>query len=516
MPTTASPILGGMYQSRALLLNNQRLVNGYVELVETKDGKMPGAIIGTPGLLFKGVSDAPAEWRGGQGLHVIGNGSMFGVVGDSFVQVTNNFTLIKFGTLSTVRGPVGMVDNGTQLLIVDGVHAYGYDTASNTFAVVSLPFLAGAPIVCAYQDGFFLINQTGTQQWWQSALNDCFTWNALDFSSKDGQPDPIVALVDNHREMWLFGSKTTEVWINAGQAGFAFARLQGVFIQEGCAAPYSAIVCQSSILWLAQSKEGTGMVMKSVGYQSQRISTHAIEREIQGFARINDATAYCYQQEGHLFYVLTFPSADRTFCFDLTTGLWHERAAFSNGSFHRHRSNCYALFRGMNIVGDFENGRLYDLDLGTYDDDGDMKKFLRTWPAQSTGQLTHRRDTHSQLELYTQPGGHLDCGPNIRVLKSSDDDWRTLHSSDNDVRVLSGAEVGECAKPQYMLRWSDDGGQSFGNEHWISAGEIGETILRYIWRRLGSSRDRIYELSATDRFAIRIVGAWLTTEPGTS
>jgi hypothetical protein len=503
--------LGGTYQSRSLLLSDQRAINLYAEMVDTKDGKTVGAFYGCPGLLPIRSSETPGQWRT---MHAMGTGALFGVFKNTFVQITNTYNVNVLGGLNTSTGPIGMCDNGQQMLIVDGVNAYGYDMIAGTFSIISLPFTTGAPIVCAYQDGFFLLNQTGTTSWWQSDINNVFTWNGLNFSSKDGQPDPIAMMIDNHREVWLFGTQTTEVWINAGNPGFSFQRLQGVFIQHGIAAPYSAQIANGSIIWLSKSKEGQGTVLQTRGYVANRISTHCIERALQSYPRIDDAVSYVYEQEGHIFYVLILPSADVTWCYDLSSGLWHERASFVDGLYHRHRSNCCAIFKGKPVVGDYANGSLYQFDLNTYTDNGEKRKRVRTWPAQPTGKLTHIKNRYNRLELYTEPGGHLECEENIRVLQSSDDDWRVLQSSDDDVRVLSGVPNVNCEDPQYMLRWSDDGGLSWSNEHWMSAGKIGETKLRYIWKRLGSAKDRIFELSATDPFADRLVGAWLEYTPG--
>lgn len=507
----ATPILGGAYESRSLLLNSQRCINLYFEGVDSKDGKTPGVLYGTPGLKVL-ASGSNQPWRA---LHTTGRGSLFGVNGRVLYQLTGSYVLTTIGLLASERGPVSIVDNIRQLLIVDGDKAYGYDESSGRFGLIALPFVNGAPIQCAFQDGFFLLNQTNTAQWWQSELNDVFTWNALNFSSKDGQADPVVAMVDHDRSVWLLGTHTSEVWINAGQPGFAFQRLQGVFIEEGCAAPHSAKVIADSIMWLGNGRGGRGIVWRNKGYDPVRVSTHAIEREIQSYRRIDDAIAYAYQQEGHEFYVLTFPAADVTWCYDVSTGLWHERASFEAGHFHRHRGNCCAMFRGKVVVGDFENGGLYEFDLNTYTDAGAKRKWLRSWPAQPTGQITLKNNRHNRLQIYMENGGHLKCGEDIRVLQSSDDDWRTLQN-ENDIRVLSGAPNVNCEDPQVMLRWSDSGGLSWSNEHWRSAGKVGEVQHRVVWQCLGSSRDRTYELSATDPFRPSILGGYLDLEPGVS
>lgn len=509
MPQVQTPILGGFYQSRTLIAADQRCVNLYPETIETKDGKAVGALYGCPGLDSLGaIGDGP--WRALRAL----NDGLFGVSGNTFYQISGTFAGLKLGVLGSTKGPVGIVDNGKQLLLVDGNRAYGYDIGTNNFAPIALPFVAGFPVVCAYQDGFFLLNQAGTQNWWQSNLNDVFTWDPLDFSEKDGQPDNIVSIVDNHREVWLLGAQTTEVWINAGLPGFAFQRLQGVFIQEGCAAPYSAIVVGGSVIWLSKSREGQGVVLQARGYQSVRISTHAIEREIQSYARIDDALAYAYQQEGHLFYVLNFPAADATWCFDTVTGYWHQRAGFDNGEFVRHRGNCCALFQGRNIVGDFCNGNLYSFNLDTFEDAGCKRKWLRSWQAFPPNQLSLRKIRLNRLQIYMQAGaGGVTSFIPVRVLQNPNLPSTVMSQ---DIRVLSGINDDNDINPQVMLRVSQDGGLSWGSERLEPMGKIGATKWQIRFRRLGSARDPVFELSATDGFKTAIVGALLDAEQGIS
>jgi hypothetical protein len=215
------------------------------------------------------------------------------------------------------------------------------------------------------------------------------------------------------------------------------------------------------------------------------MSTHAVEYAIAQYGNISDALAYTYQQEGHAFYVLTFPLANATWVYDVSTQAWHERAEFSNGAFTRHRSNCQCNFGGTIIVGDFENGNIYSMSLSVYADNGAIQKWLRSWRALPPGQNTLKRTTHHSLQLDCESGVGLDG---------------TVQGSD----------------PQVMLRWSDDGGHTWSNEHWSSMGGIGEYNRRVFWRRLGMTlklRDRVYEISGTDPVKIAIMGAELIMSP---
>jgi hypothetical protein len=199
---------------------------------------------------------------------------------------------------------------------------------------------------------------------------------------------------------------------------------------------------------------------------------------------MSDAIAYTYQQDGHAFYVLVFPSANTTWVYDVSTQAWHERAGFTNGAFTRHRSNCQMSFNNKIIVGDFESGNIYSFDLEVYADNGQIQKWLRTWRALPTGQNNLKRTAQHSLQL--------DCESGV------------------------GLNLGQGSDPEVMLRWSDDGGHTWSNEHWATIGKIGQFYRRVFWRRLGMTlklRDRVYELSMTDPVKIAIVGAELILSP---
>ena len=302
----------------------------------------------------------------------------------------------------------------------------------------------------------------------------------MDFASAEGAPDQLVSVNVDHREAWLFGSSTIEVWYNAGTADFPLQRIQGAFNELGCAAIYSIAKLDNTLFWLGADARGRGVVYRANGYQGERVSTHAIEFAIQSYSTISDAVAYSYQQEGHKFYVLTFPTAGATWVYDTITGAWHERASLINGQFDRHRSNCQMNFNNQTIVGDYENGNIYAFDLNVYADNDQPQKWLRSWRALPSGQNNLRRTAHHTLQL--------DCESGIGI---------------ND---------GQGSNPQAMLRWSDDGGHTWSREHWTSLGAIGRYQQRVFWRRLGMTqklRDRVYEVSGTDPTKIVIMGAEL-------
>jgi hypothetical protein len=386
-------------------------------------------------------------------------------------------------------------------------------------------------------------------------------FDPLTVAPADGAPDGVVAINVDHRQMWVFGTDSTEVWYDAGLTGFPLTPIQGAFNEVGCVAAYSVAKLDNTLFWLGTDARGQGIVYKANGYAALRVSTHAIEYAIAQYGNLADALAYTYQQEGHAFYVLTFPSANATWVYDVSTQAWHERAGFDNGEFVRHRSNCQCNFGGNTVVGDFENGNIYTLDLDVYADNGDIQKWLRSWRALPTGQNNLKRTAQHSLQLDCETGVGLGitpaqtadgiitelanvppAGPSYQLI--AEFQWEYL-ATELGEEIITGPVLGLPGEylvtfaysgpdingadivtesfpatpgyePQAMLRWSDDGGHTWSNEHWREMGAIGQYGYRTIWRRLGMTqkiRDRVYEVSGTDPVKIAIMGAELILSP---
>jgi len=467
-----SPILGGAYVGRSVNAADNRMVNLFPESIP-EGGKETGFLTRCPGLrTITAIGQGPIR-----GLWEFG-GTGYVVSGSELYRITDAFDETLIGTV-TGSGPVSMADNGTQLFIACNPDGYIYNSSTLAFAQITDPDFAGAATV-GYLDGYFVFNQPNSQVFWVTSLYDGTSIDPLDFASAEGSPDDLVSLAVDHREVWLFGTKSIEVWYNAGLADFPLARIQGAYIELGCPAPYSVVKLDNTLFWLGSDAKGGGVVYRAAGFSAQRISTHAVEYAIQNYSTIKDAIAFSYQQEGHSFLVLSFPTAGATWCFDISTGLWHERSYFVGGEFTRHRSNCQMYFAEEIVVGDYSNGNLYALDLDVFEDDGLTSKWLRSWRALPPGRNNLKRSLQHSLQI--------DCEAGVGVNEGQGDD------------------------PIMFLRWSDDGGHTWSNIHDMRMGKIGQTATRAIRRRLGMTdklRDRVYEISGTDPVKIAIMGAEL-------
>jgi hypothetical protein len=211
--------------------------------------------------------------------------------------------------------------------------------------------------------------------------------------------------------------------------------------------------------------------------------------------------------------VISFPTANATWVYDVATGSWHERASLVNGEFARHRSNCQCNFQSTTLVGDYVNGNIYKFDLDVYADNGEPQKWLRSWRALPSGQNNLKRTAQHSLQLEAETGVGLNgidpLDPLEGLLTTESGSFITTESGED---LLVTVATVEGANPRVMLRWADDGGHTWSNEHWTSMGRIGQYGYRTIWRRLGMTqklRDRVYEVSGTDPVKIAIMGAEL-------
>lgn len=567
-----TPILGSSYVIRSVNAADNQMINLYPEVVP-EGGKEPAYLQRCPGLTLKtvvGTGPIRGLWTLGNYLYVVSGDQMY-KLSNNYVQQGQNQLLLEDGFFILLEdgetillenqlapslgfvsgtGPVSMADNGTQIFIAANPDGYIYNSVTDAFQQITDPDFPGA-VTVGYLDGYFVFNEPNSQRVWVTSLLNGLSVDPLDFASAEGSPDGLVSLIIDHREAWLFGTNSVEVWYNSGDPDFPLTRIQGAYNEIGCIAPYSVAKMDNSVFWLGADARGQGIVYRANGYQGIRVSTHAVEFAIQGYGDLSDAVGYTYQQDGHTFYVLNFTNADTTWVFDAATGAWHERAGFRNGDFKRHRGNNHARFNGVPIVGDYQNGKLYEFDLDVYADDGQTQKWLRRWRALPTGANDLKRTAHHSLQIDCETGVGLngidpfDAPVEITTQSSI---WLNTESGAPNLVANLGTQVPEDintqndlytlgvvedpgltlvvdtptvigANPQLMLRWSDDGGHTWNGERTTSMGRTGQYGTRAIFRRLGMTlklRDRVYEVSGTDPVKVAIIGAELQISPTAS
>ena len=564
-------IVGPSYQAPMTLQDAQDTINFYLEQSPEQLSKKPVALLGAPGLnpvLSTMTGQARGCWvlpGGQQALYVVSNiVYLVTITVPATATSISQYAATQVGTLLTNSGPVAIRDNGVldaglggYALIVDGQYGYYYLLSglpyANTFTagvqsgmatitlpgslppgliVASTPMLSdasgyipagtkvvsvdtngltitmsnnatgtnaseaitltipvfgqitdpgflGATRVC-FIEGYLILNQPGTRTFYTTGPTPYqMLFPGSFFALKDSSTDNLVTMEENNRELWLIGERTSEVWYGSGLGpNFYFSRIPGVGPQIGCAAVASITRMGNVLIWLGKNEQGENLVVTTAQYSWSRVSNHAVEHAISSYPLVSDAVGYAYEEEGHLFYMLTFPTADVTWCFDATTKQWHKRLSWdsSSGTYHRHRSNCFMDFGDVRLVGDYQTGQLHQMSRSFYTDAGNPLRAVRRTP-HIWAKESRERVFFSQMQIEFTPG--------------------------------VGLQSGQGMTPECMLRWSDDGGFTWGNEQWTSIGAAGETVNRAIWYLLGHNRgrDRVWEFAITDPVQRDVIGA---------
>jgi hypothetical protein len=465
--------LGGDSPGRSVSVSSEETINFYPEITKASD-KSNIVLIGTPGKIkYTSISGYGAIRR----LYASSQGRLFCVVGNRFIEIIDALTSKTISTLDTNTGSISIAENNFELMLCDGTSGYIYNINSTAFVkITSSDYSVGNSVISV--NGRFIQNKINSSEFIFSAYQDGLTWDSLDYATTEISSDNIDAVSTANNELIFFGKKSIEIWYNHAPSAIGitdiYSRVNNVFINIGIAAPQSVGTINNTVFWLGSNLEGNNIVWMLKGYQPVRISDHSMEYLIGQLTNTSDAIGYCYQQEGHEFYVLTFISDNKTIVYDLTTGLWHQRGYWNktNGLNDADRGLCCVFWNGKNYIGDYQNGNIYEISLDCFTDDGNIIMRRRT-------------------------GGHI----------HSDRQRLFFREFEIDLERGVGLITGQGINPQACLTWSDDGGFTWSNEYWGTPGEIGNYKTRLHWHRLGYSRDRVFRVTVSDPVKWVLIGA---------
>lgn len=473
--------IGPSYTALSRLADCQRTVNLYAETVESGAGQNSLTFYASPGReSFASLPDQPVRALFTQ------NGRTLCISGTTLYELFGGGSYVSHGTVAAGSRRPTMASNGlagNQVFIVSGAKGYIFALDTNTLTEITADGFPDDASQAAFMDGYFLALVNGSLSFQISDLEDGLTWDGLDIGTRSQQADNLVAFLVDHDLLWLMGSETSEVWYNSGAVAFPFQPVPNVFIEQGCAAADSLCAFDNGVAWLGRDKTGSAMAFKAEGFNPIRISTHAIEQQWQRYPRVDDAEAFVYQENGHVFYQLTFPTAGKTWAFDASTKQWAERSLWDSatGTERADRAACHTVAFGHHLIGDRYSGTVYRQSVDLYADGDQPKRWLRRAPHLSD---ENRRLVHRRFELRAEVG--------------------------------VGLSEGQGSDPQVDLRWSDDGGFTYSNIHSRSLGSQGAYQTRVQWHNLGMARDRVYEVSGSDPVKIALIDAYLQIDGGAS
>lgn len=384
------------------------------------------------------------------------------------------------GTASVVSGSITAINitfvgsgytSAPTIIITDST---GINAAAT--AVMNINSFPANAVDIVTQDEFGLALVPNSQQFYACSISDLSLWPVLSFASASGSENNVVAIATLHRELWIFDSEHIEVWDNLGTANFAFGRNQSIFIEWGCAARQSVSKGNNKLYWLGQSSTGGVVVLTTQNYVPVMISTDGINYQMSTYSKVDDAIGFLYQQEGHEFYVLTFPTAGVTWVYDTNTQAWHQRQSNISGSQTRWLPSCYSRAYNKCLVGDSQTGNIYYLDMTNFTENGT--------PIQRT----------MQSHPYYESGVWIYCD---RLQVDMDE---TSPSSGNTLNL-------------YVSR---DGGRTFGTAKPNSLAGSGTMLSgpRIYWSRLGQAKTFVFKIQTSMNALCVLLGAWANIRGG--
>lgn len=450
------------------------------------------------------------DFNSGRGA-IVYNGISYVVLDNTFVQIEADGFPSYIDLLANQSGPVFMCSGSSGpgtggIFMTDGINAYYYDTVANIFQQVSYitnSFLPPTPTSCAYLDGYFFLSFANSFTVYYST--DPLNWDALQFFSANTTPDAITGMFGDHEALWIFKKRAVEVWYTAGTNPLEpFQPLSGGVQTKGCEEVNTIVPMNNSFYWLGSDNSGSRMILQANGYTPQAISPdgcQGINYQINTLTTVSDAYAFSHRVGSHEFYVLTFPTENRTFAYDVSTQLWHERASilgyapssqFYTPTLKCHRAKNHFYSNGTHYVLDQFSGAIAKYDDNVYTEFGqplyrERKTSVQDCDMINQAMLPRMQDHDNKLHTYYNLVVNTTQGPGIE-----------------------GSGQGE--DPVIMLTVSKDGGHTWGNVMPRALGKSGVFNHRVKWDRLGQARWLVLDFVITDPINVALLGATMDVE----
>lgn len=457
------PLLGDQSQNRIAVVSDQVSIN--LEPTYNKpNARTPLALYTSPGLLLDALVDTGPTRSNG----VKWKGDLYFVTANTFVRRNTSGVWTTIGTINTSSGWCVIAKGRNYIALVDGTDGWAYD--GTTFSqIVDADFPAGATHL-SYLNGRWIANQANSDRFYLSDNENPYAWDPLNFATAEANPDNVLAHTSTNRDVYFIGEDTTQIYYDSGNLDFPLSPYQDV-IEIGIDARYSMAKSAQGIFFLAVNEEGDRAVVRVTGFTSSIVSDDDLNWQINALSVTSDAIGSVYRHKGQTWYQLTFPSSDVTYRLNVDKGGWYQVRSSGIGRF---RGVGIGVLGNKVICGDYENGRMYQLDYATYTENGVAIERLRR---SSVVQVDQRDLEHNELVIDMQVG------------------------------VGNAAPPGDS--PLLQMRYSDNGGNTWSSWLTSSMGLIGEDGVRLKWSKLGTSPNRVYELLCNDPVPVNIFNAYL-------
>lgn len=487
-------VCGPSYQSQTISADAQLTENCYLERNESGNGKSEWQLISRPGKNLA-LALAGGVIRG----QLFESGRWFVVCGIKVFEVFSDLSSQELGNIkddgSAVSMAFGQPANGTGwLIIASGGTVYTVNLSAvfpgNAPTIVGA--FAGINIgIVLYSEGYFIAVESSSNRWFVSNPFDASTWDLGNFARISVFSGNIISAIASRGQV-LFGLEKTGVGYYLTNSVFPFDVDPSGKIEQGSAAKFGATEVDNTTFFWGRDAHGQAIGYRLNGITPQRCTNHAIENEVQGFPRIDDAESYAWQHKGHTFWVTRFPSANggkgRTLAYAVETGQWyHWSYQEADGTVSADLGRNHVLAFDKHYVGDWKSGNIYEVSDQFLTDNGQPIRGVRRFPYIDSDA---ERVFFSRLRLILDVG----VGPNPPLKDGQ----------------------GNARGPQMMLRYSRDGARTWSAEMVRDCGQLGKYLTRVMWTRMGSADGKIgmvFELSFSDPIAWKIVDADIDVSP---
>lgn len=451
MQTVPIPFAGGSYKSLSLPYSAQTTKNLFFEV--RQGGRSVAALHGTPGMTL--FASTNGQHDRGMFIHA---GTLYKVSGTQLYSISAGGTSTLIGSIAGTNQTV-MASDGTNLIITTGSTPYYYNGTLTAITDSDI----GTPNTVAFNNSRVLFDGDDGQ-FVAADLGQPYQADSLNIATAESAPDDTIALAVHKQYLELFGTGTVEPWFNSGTGSPPYDRVNGGVQEVGLAAIHS-VAKDENYLYFLDSKLNPRRLS---GITLQNIGNPGLANEFHTYSTCADAKGFCFTAQNDNFYVLTFPTANRTWMFQESIGEWVQLTSGVNNA--RHRANSYVYCYGKHLIADWENGNVYEWDFSTYSDAGDVILRERTTqPLHAeliSGNLAAKTVFMSRLELVLEAG--------------------------------VGLATGQGLTPQVMMQFSDDGGATWSSELWETCGVMGARQWRVQWYQLGNFETRVFRFRMTD------------------
>lgn len=469
MPRVSLPLIGPSYTNRSLPLSAQ-VSKGIIPEINPEARNIVSLHA------FPGLKVFSSLVGNGRGTHVMAD-LLYVVYGSVLSSVDSAGVATSRGTIDG-QTICDFADNGTQLIITTGTTAYMYTVETEVLAEITDPNLTN-PTTVGYLNAQFILDNNApdsvrgefvTTQLLTALTPENFV-QPLDFAVANAHPDDISSIKIYNGAVMFFGPDGIEPWFNSGVGSPPFDPIQTAFRPYGLISSDAIDITDEFIYFIDDQR----IPRRLFGLQVNNIGNPALAFEWGKYVRVDDAVGFAYIIDQRNYFQINFPTANRSWLYHEQSNSWYQLSFGTDDQ--RHRGQSHEFVYGKNIIQDYSNGQLYELDFETFTDNG---------------QVIQRRRTTAVIHggLYGFPGKEI-----------------FFDKVEFVVQTGVGVATGQGENPRLMIRSSDDGGRSWTAEEWHSLGEGGAYQTMVQLDQQGSAFARVYELTYSEPTEFALIDA---------